>query len=59
MLFLFLKTNNNGGKSFNKTIEIDSDSNDENLCEIINDHQEITGIEVNLLKILIFLWTDF
>jgi len=41
---------NNGRQSFNKTIVIDSDSNDENSSEIVDDHQETTGIEVNLFE---------
>jgi len=38
---------NNGRQLYDKTIEINSDSDD--TCEIINDHEESTGFEVSLL----------
>lgn len=34
-----------------KTIEVDSNSDDSNSCEIINDHQETTGIEVQFIYV--------
>lgn len=42
---------NNDNNSANKTVEVDSDSDDSISCEIINDHQETTGIEVQFIYV--------
>lgn len=46
---------NNDRYSTNKTIEIDSNSDDTNSCEIIDDHHETTGIEVKWLIVRFIL----
>lgn len=44
---------NNDNDSSIKTIEVDSDSDNSNSCEIIDDHQETTGIEVKLIYLFL------
>jgi len=44
---------NNDSHSSNKIIEIDLDSNSLNSCEIIDEHHETTGIEVNVFTLFI------